>query len=136
MECGEIEYKGPYKARDYGYFSNVLGEIRRYLEIEARKGGTAKMTSTLVRLIIKDLHKTEDFSDRFSKSFSSQKDEFVRILRKYLPSYSKEFFEAFFDPTPPLFDDADVNYYGKYYEDLEEKYAKKLEKDDGDYTFY
>lgn len=136
--CGEIEYLGPDKARGYGYFSNILGDIKRCLDVEYRKGGSIKITSALLRLITLELNKIDDFTDKFSKPFTNQKREFFSIIKKFIPSLTRGRFESFFDPTPPQYDVESVNYYGKYYEDLEEQYAEEIAVTDGeeDYFFY
>ncbi|MCK4613189.1 MAG: hypothetical protein KAU14_00170 [Thermoplasmata archaeon] len=138
VQCGEIEYKGQDKARHYGYFSNILGDIKRYLEIEAKKGSNVKITSAVFRLVMMELHKIDDFTDKFSKPFCVQKKEFIRVLKKYIPCFSSEFYNNFFDPNPPRYDEESVNYYGKYYEELEEQYAQELALADGEeeYAFF
>jgi len=138
QNCGEIEYLGPDKARGIGYFSNILGDIKRCLDVEYKKGGTIKITSTLLRLIALELNKIDDFTDKFSKPFSAQKKEFYGIVKKFIPSLSRGLFENFFDPNPPRYDEDSVNFYGKYYEDLEEKYAEKIAQMEGeeDYFFF
>lgn len=138
VHCGEVEYKGAEKARDFGYFSNVLGDIKRYFENESKKGSNTKLTSTILRLIMKELQTIDDFNDKFSKPFIIQKQEFIRILRKFFPSYPASFFNSFFDPNPPSYDEDSVNYYGKYYDDLEERYARQLSdgEDEEDHAFF
>lgn len=136
--CGEIEYLGPDRARGIGYFSNILGDIKRYLEVDYRKGGSTKITTTLLRLITMEMNRMDDFSDRFSTSFTTQKKEFYVILRKFLPSIGRDLFDSFFDPSPPRYDEESVNYFGKYYEDLEEQYACEIAQSEGDieYSFF
>jgi len=136
LKCGAVEYKGPDKAKGYGYFANILGDIRRYFEIEAKKGSKMKITTAIMRLVLKEIEQIDDFSDRFSKPFSVQKAEFIRIMKKYFPSFAEDFFENFFDPEPPKYNETDVNYYGKYYEDLEEKYAQELMEADEEPAFF
>lgn len=136
--CGEIEYLGPDKARGFGYFTNILGDIKRCLDIEYRKGGSIKITSALLRLIAMELNKIDDFTDKFSKPFNNQKREFFLILKKFIPSLTRDHFENFFDPSPARYDEDSVNFYGKYYEDLEEEYADELAAMEGeeDFCFY
>jgi len=133
--CGEIEYIGPDKARGFGFFSNILGDIKRCLDVDYKKGGSIKITTTLLRLVALELNKLDDFTDKFSTPFSTQKREFYRILKKFIPSLSRDLFDTFFDNSPVHYDDADVNYYGKYYEDLEEEYAEELAELDGEQNF-
>lgn len=133
--CGEIEYLGPDRARGIGHFSNILGDIKRYLDVDYKKGGSTKITTALLRLITLELNKIDDFTDKFSKSFTAQKLEFFLILKKFLPSLNRDLFENFFDPNPPVYDDESVNYFGKYYEDLEEEYAVELAQNEGEEDF-
>ena len=135
MECGEIEYLGPQRARGLGYFSNVLGDLKRCLDADYKKGGSTKITTALLRLITLELHKIDDFSDHFSKSFPSQKKEFYLIIKKFLPSINRDLFESFFDPNPPQYDAECVNYFGKYYDDLEELYADEIAESNGEEDF-
>lgn len=137
-ECGEVEYLGPDKARRIGYFSNILGDIKRCLDVEYKKGGTLKITKTLLRLIVMELNRIDDFTDKFSKPFTTQKKEFFSIVKKFIPSLSDDRFEVFFDPNPPQYDEDSVNFYGKYYDELEDQYSEELAVQDGDedYAFF
>ncbi|HIE41102.1 MAG TPA: hypothetical protein EYP80_00395 [Candidatus Aenigmarchaeota archaeon] len=130
VNCGAVEYRGPDRAKKYGYFANVLGEIRRFFEMEARKGGKFKLTAVVTRLMLKEIESIDGFDDTFSRPFSAQKAEFIRILKKYFPSFTEDFFESFFDPQPPVYSQEDVNYYGKYYEELEEKYKEESHEEE------
>ena len=100
--CGTIEYKGEERARGLGFFSNILGSIRHFLEKERVSYHVAdiKLTDVHTRLIMKELSAIEDFEDSYWRSFESQKEEFIKVMKKYLPKLSPSFIEAFFEHTP------------------------------------
>ena len=133
--CGEIEYLGPDKARGFGYFSNILGDLKRCLDVDYKKGGSIRITSALLRLISLELNKIDGFTDKFSKPFTTQKKELYSIIKKFVPSLTSNHFESFFDHSPPQYDQDSVNYYGKYYDDLEEKYAVEIAAENGEEDF-
>ena len=101
-QCGTIEYKGEDRARRLGYFSNLLGSIKDFLEQErvAYHVADMKLTDAHIRLIMNELSAIEDFEDNYWRSFESQKEEFIRIVRKYLPKLSVSFLHEFFESTP------------------------------------
>ena len=57
-------------------------------------------------------------------------------LKKFIPSLTNDRFEVFFDPNPPQYDEDSVNFYGKYYDDLEDQYAEELAEQDGEEDFF
>ena len=137
-QCGEIEYLGLDRAKNYGYFSNIIGDIRRYLDMEYKKGSNVRITSAILRLIMKELNRIDHFTDRFCQPFSAQKTEVKRILMGFLPGLSRNVIDGFFNPQPPVYADRNVNYYGKYYDDLEEKYEKEMvvKESEEDFSFF
>lgn len=126
--CGTIEYKGEERAKGIGYFTNILSRIKNFLEKEHRTFdvGNIKITDAQVRLIMKEIEKIVDFEDSYWRSFESQKEEFIKIVRKYVPRLSAHFINAFFDNTPIKEQSKEellLHLYGIY--ENEEKEAKK-----------
>jgi len=100
--CGTIEYKGDERARRLGHFSNLLSSLKTFLEKErvAYHVADIKLTDAHLRLIMKELSAIDDFEDNYWRSFESQKEEFIKIVRKYLPKLSVSFISGFFDYRP------------------------------------
>mgnify|MGYP000616130268 CR=1 FL=1 len=126
--CGTIEYKREERAKGTGYFANILTRIKNFLEKEHRTFGIGniKITDAQVRLIMKEIEEIEDFEDRYWRSFDSQKEVFIKIVRKYVPRLSAHFINAFFDNAPlkeQSKEELILHLYG-IYED-EEKEAKR-----------
>jgi hypothetical protein len=135
--CGTIEYKGEDRARKLGYFSNMLSTIKYFLERErvSYKVADIKITEAHVRLIMRELAEIEGFEDSYWRSFDSQQDEFIKVVRKYVPKLSASLLQAFFDRRPDRKQSPEeliMQLYGLYEE--EEKEAKKdIYSDDGLY---
>jgi len=98
-KCGTVHYTGSDRAKDLGFFDNVLADLRAYMEKEEKKKGSGlKITTIQVRMIMKGLEASEDFTDSYWKPFDLQKKEFIRVMKKYLPNFPKAFFEHFLSP--------------------------------------
>ena len=66
---------GSDRARDRGYFINVISKIEKNLK---RPGSSVRM-----RLVVKDLEKIEDFDDAYSMSKYNQEKTFIGVIKKY-----------------------------------------------------
>lgn len=75
IRCGMIKNIGPDKAKNKGYFINVISQIEKHLNIP---GSTVR-----TRLVVKELDKIEDFCDSFSMSKYNQEKAFISIIKKY-----------------------------------------------------
>jgi len=98
-KCGTVHYTGSDRAKEIGFYANVLGDLRDYLDKESKKKGSGlKITTVQIRLIMKELEVDEDFTDSYWKPFDLQKREFVRVMKRHLPNFPKSFFEQFLSP--------------------------------------
>ncbi len=98
-KCGTIHYTGSNRAKDMGFFANVLADLRDYLEKESKKRGSGlKITTVQIRLIMKELEADGDFADSYWKPFELQKKEFIRVMKKFLPNFPKAFYGHFLSP--------------------------------------
>ena len=88
VKCGVVKNVSSDRGKNVGYFVNSLNELRKFLE---KKG--YKISQSQIRLIIKEFE-NEGLDDVYSVSFSTQKREFVKIVRKYV-RVSDETIESF-----------------------------------------
>jgi hypothetical protein len=75
IQCGAVKNIGSDKAKNRGYFINIISQIEKHLNIPG--------SSVRVRLVVKDLEKIEDFDDTYSMSKYNQEKIFIGILKKY-----------------------------------------------------
>ena len=75
IQCGAVKNIGSDKAKNRGYFINIISQIEKYLNIPG--------SSVRVRLVVKDIEKIEDFDDAYSMSKYNQEKIFIGILKKY-----------------------------------------------------
>lgn len=87
--CGVVKNISYDKAKEMGYYVNVLSEIKRYL---GKRG--FKLSKAQLRLILKELENTERFNDSYWVRGSVQKSIFISAVRKY-SSLSPSFIESF-----------------------------------------
>ncbi len=101
-ECGTVEGKAEERARGLGFFSNILGDMKHFLDRERVRFKEADIVIAKVhtRLIMKELAEIEDFEDCYWRSFSSQKEVFTGVVRKYLPRLSVSFINQFLEYMP------------------------------------
>jgi hypothetical protein len=78
-KCGFVKNVTRDKGRKMGYYINVLYRIKG--GIEKKKVG--KLTEIQIRLISKELEKTEAFQDPYSIKGSTQDRLFVETVKKY-----------------------------------------------------
>ncbi len=77
-KCGAVKNVSSDKGKNTGYFVNSLNELKRFLE---KKG--YKVSQSQIRLIVKEFE-GKGLNDVYSVSFSMQKNEFVKIVKKYI----------------------------------------------------
>lgn len=87
--CGVVKNISYDRAKEMGYYVNVLSEIKRYL---GKRG--FKLSKAQLRLILKELEDIEGFSDSYCLRGSVQKSFFIEAVRKY-SSLSPNFIESF-----------------------------------------
>ncbi len=87
--CGAVKNISSDRAKDVGYYANVLSEIRRYLE---SKGG--KLSQAQIRLIMRELESNEHFTDTYTILGSVQRSMFVRVVQRYT-GLSRSLIESF-----------------------------------------
>lgn len=87
--CGVVKNISHDKAKEMGYYVNVLSKIRQYLW---KRG--FKLSKAQLRLILKELEGAEGFSDSYWVRSSVQKSIFIRAVGKY-SSLSPSFVESF-----------------------------------------
>jgi hypothetical protein len=81
--CGRLQYTGSAYVRDLGFYSNLLKEIKKKVEVLYKRGKARnKMTQAHVRMIIEDLRTDPDFLDSFSNHEYSQYDFFKKSVQK------------------------------------------------------
>ena len=78
VKCGEVKNVSSDRGKGIGYFINVIYELKKFLE---KKG--YKISQSQIRLIIKEFE-DKGYDDTYSIPFSIQKNEFVKIVRKYI----------------------------------------------------
>lgn len=85
--CGAVKSLKIDRARPLGFYTNLLRDIRSYLERQNKLTGgiVPKLTTPQMRLIIKELHEHPDFEDDFIRNRTEQIRMFVEVLRKYRP---------------------------------------------------
>ena len=86
VECGEVKYIGPDRAKAMGYYVNILSDIKR-----RRKKA---LTDVQTRLIVKELEGFEDFEDSYSMSRHNQEKIFVETVKRHT-NLREEFIEDF-----------------------------------------
>lgn len=74
IHCGQIKNISSDKAKNIGYFINILSDIEK---------NNKNFTQVQKRLVIKELENIDDFKDVYSMTFSGQEMIFVQILKKY-----------------------------------------------------
>jgi len=95
--CGLVKSIRMDRAKPLGFYTNVLSDIRDYLQKENRRtrGAMPKLTSTQMRLIINELEELPDFEDDFVRNRREQVDIFVQVVKKHIPQMSEELIRSF-----------------------------------------
>lgn len=75
-DCGTVKNISPDRAKDIGYFINILSNIGKRLE-------NKKITQVQMRLIIKELEDTTGFKDTYGISKTDQEKIFIKTVRKH-----------------------------------------------------
>jgi hypothetical protein len=78
VKCGVVKNVSSDVGKNTGYFVNVLYNLKRFLE---KRG--YKVTQTQIRLILKEFEE-RGYCDTYSISFNAQKEEFLKIAKKYI----------------------------------------------------
>jgi hypothetical protein len=76
IHCGTVKNISPDKAKDIGYFINILSKIEKRLE-------NKKITQVQMRLIIKELEDTTSFKDTYGINKTDQEKIFIKTVRKH-----------------------------------------------------
>ncbi len=77
-KCGVVKDVSSDRGKKLGFFVNVLHDLKARLE---RRG--YRITQAQMRLILKEFEE-KGYADTYSNSYSTQKEAFVRIVRKYV----------------------------------------------------
>jgi hypothetical protein len=81
------------RGRGIGFYINILSNMKRHLANE-----DIKLSSSQMRLIIKELRKTDGFEDTYWIKGSVQKSIFIKSVQKFT-SLSVAFIERFIQPS-------------------------------------
>lgn len=90
--CGVVKSLRIDKAKPIGFYTNILRDLKQYLDKEhKRTGGIIKrFTAVEMRLIIKKLRDLPDFEDDFVRNRRAQIRIFLKVVREYRPDVSEE----------------------------------------------
>ena len=78
VKCGIVKNVSSDVGKNIGYFVNVLYDLKRFLEKRGYKVAQAQ-----IRLILKEFE-DRGLCDTYSISFNIQKEEFLKIVKKYI----------------------------------------------------
>lgn len=76
--CGTVKNISSDRAKEIGYYLDILSEIKKYLE-----KGRGKLTQVQMRMIVKELQKTGRFEDTYGIKSSAQKSAFISAAMRY-----------------------------------------------------
>ena len=95
--CGVVKSLRIDKAKPIGFYTNVLRDLRKYLEQENKRTGgiIKKLTAVEMRLIIKELRELPDFEDDFVRNRRAQIEIFIAVVKKYRPDLAEELIQQF-----------------------------------------
>lgn len=90
--CGVVKSLRIDRAKPIGFYTNILRDLRQYLDRENKRTGgiIKKLTAVEMRLIIRELRGLPDFEDDFVRNRRAQIDIFVEVLRKFRPDLAAE----------------------------------------------
>ncbi len=97
--CGVVKSLRIDRAKPIGFYTNVLRDLRMYLEKENKRTGgiIKKLTAVEMRLIIKEMRNHENFEDDFIRNRRTQIELFIQLVRKFRDDLDEEVIRQFIE---------------------------------------